>query len=308
MVEKELTVCIPIIRTDLVRRCLETLYRYTPPNFYVYLMDQSLDGIDKDLINYAHLYIRPYRNLGFAKVFNEGLKLCETKYYMICNDDIEFINENWWQGILDTFDKVDKATPNRPCAMVTPSSIKLPDWSVGRPAGDHFYLLPYKEFYTSEDYDFLLNKPHYVNEHMTIQPGTVVDGVTMYCSIFKKEALDEIGWLDERFYPGAGEDYSWGCRANMVGYRSVGTTLSYVFHHWSSTLSAIPELERDKIVDPARKWNSTGEIWGPNFDLWGVKCPKCSRSMRCGTDKTRASCDDHPEVVYEMPPYSQIPL
>jgi GT2 family glycosyltransferase len=269
----------------------------------------SLNGIDKDIIDkYSHLYIRPYRNLGFAKAFNEGLKLCETEYYMTCNDDVEFVNEGWWQGVLDTFKKVDESSPERPCAMVNPSSIKLPDWSVGRLSGDHFYILPYKEHYTEEDWDFLLNKPHYVNEHMTIMPGTVVDGVTMYCSVFRKESLDEIGWLDERFYPGSGEDYSWGCRANMVGYRSVGTTLSYVYHHWSSTLGVIPELERDLIVDKDRKWNHTSEIWGPHFDLWGVKCPKCAEAMRCGEDKSFATCPKHPEERFEMPPYLQVDL
>jgi GT2 family glycosyltransferase len=307
--EKILSICIPVIRTDLIRRCLETLYRYTPPIFNVILIDQSLDGIEPDIIKkYSHIYLRPYRNLGFAKAFNEGLKLCETKYYMTCNDDVEFINENWWQGILDTFIMVDSQSPERPCAMVNPSSIKLPDWSVGRPSGDHFYILPYQEWFTSEDYRFLIDEPHYVNEHMTIKPGTVVDGVTMYCSIFRKEYLDEIGWLDEKFYPGGGEDYSWGCRANILGYRSVGTTLSYVYHHWSSSLGIIPELERDNVVDPERKWNLTNEIWGPNFDLWGIKCPQCNEAMRCDDDKTVAVCLKHPKEKFDIPPYSKIPL
>lgn len=303
---KENTICIPIIRTDLIGRCLETLYRYTPPNFYVYVIDQSVAGIDKNLIkDYIHLYIRPYRNLGFAKAFNEGLKLCETEYYTTCNDDIEFIHQDWWSGVLKTFDKVDEATPERPCAMVTPSSIKLPDWSVGRESGDDFYILPYKENYSNDDWNNLVNKEHYVNQYLTIKPNTVIDGVTMYCSIFKKEYLNKIGWLNELHYPGGGEDYDWGCRSNMVGYRSVGTTLSWVFHHWSKSLAN--QSDYSKIIDDSRRWNHTNETWGAGFDLWGVKCPKCDGHMRLVKGTDYATCSKE-HIQYKMPPPSKVSL
>lgn len=303
------TFLIPVIRTDLIRRCLETLYRYTPPNFYVYVVDQSKNGIEKDIIDkYIHLYIRPYRNLGFAKSFNEGLKLCETEYFSTCNDDVEFINPEWWDGILKTFDKVDKATPHKPCCMVNPSSIKLPDWSVGKPKGKDHYIMPYKEYYTEGDYNFLLNKDHYVNKYLTIKPDTVIDGVTMYCSIFKKKYLDEIGWLSEIYYPGGAEDYDWACRSNMAGYRSVGTTLSWVFHHWSKSFQSAQEEEDIKsLIDDKLRFGNHNDIWGDRFDLWGIKCPKCSEAMKL-TEKGIATCSKHPEEKYKIPPISQISL
>jgi GT2 family glycosyltransferase len=297
------TFVIAVLRDDLIGRCLETMYRHTPNNFYVYIIDQTRGGINKSLHKYIHHYIRPYRNLGFAKSFNTGLKLCETPYVTTCNDDIEFVNYRWWEGIEQTFDKVDSATPDKPCAMVTPSSIKLPDWSVGRPSGDHFYIQQYKEFYSDEDYDHLLNDDHYVNEHLTIKPNTVIDGVTMYCSIFNKERLDKIGWLNERYYPGCGEDYDWGCRANMMGYRSCGTTLSWVYHHWSKSLSSVNDYA--DLIDQSRCWNKTNETWGTGFDLWGVRCPECNEHMRVVGD--HATCSKN-HTQYEMPPNRQIPL
>ena len=303
---KENTIVIPVVRTDLVEKCLETLYRHTPPNFYVYIIDNSADGIDKEIIRkYVHFYVRPGRNLGFSKSFNTGLKLCETKYITTCNDDIEFIDSRWWDGILETFDRVDTATPQRPCMLVTPSSIKLPDWSVGRPSGDHFYIKEYKEFYTPEDWDSLVNEEHYVNQYLTIKPKTVIDGVTLYCSVFKTDIIREIGGLDERYYPGSGEDYDLCCRTNMIGYRSVGTTSSWVFHHWSSSLSNLDDFK--KIIDPDRMWNKTEEAWDSGFDIWGKKCPVCEENMRLDKESGFATCSKN-HTQFEIPAPFQIPL
>ncbi len=305
----ENTFLIPIIRTDLIRRCLETLYRYTPNNFYVFVIDQSKKGIEKDIISkYIHLYLKSHRNLGFAKAFNTGLKLCETKYFSTVNDDVEFISPLWWEGILKTFSKVDKATPQRPCAMVNPSSIKLPDWSVGKPKGEDHYILPYKENYTEEDWNFLISQDHYVNQYLTIKPGTVIDGVTMYCSIFRKRYLDEIGCLDERYYPGGAEDYDWACRSNMKGYRSVGTTLSWVFHHWSKSFQSILEEEECRsLIDDKLRFGNHNDIWGENFDLWGMKCPQCQKSMRVIKGTDYAICPQKHQR-YKMPQIGKIPL
>ncbi len=275
------TFIIPVIRPDMIARCLETLYRYTPPNFYVMVIDQTVEGLPAEQLRaqYKNLtIIRTPRtenhhagNLGFAKATNFGIKLVETPYFTMCNDDVEFVDRRWWWGVLEAFEKTTNATPDRPCMMVNPGSFKLPDWSVGRPKGDDFYILPYKPKYTTEEYDHLVNDDHYINEHLTLKPGSVIDGVTMYCSVFDTAKFLEVGMLDEHFYPGGGEDYDYNCRANMFGYRCVGTTMSWVFHHWSSTLNMLDTEKIKATVDDHLRWNNNNEKWGEGFDVWGVK-------------------------------------
>ena len=276
----ENTFIIPVIRTDMIERCLETLYRHTPPNFYVIVMDQSVDGIDRDLRErYKNLtYIRTPKtfthrtgNLGFSKVNNFAFKLVETPYFTMCNDDVEFLNRGWWQGIKDTFDLVESQTPDRPPVMVNPSSTKLPDWSIGRPSGDHLHIIPYKENYTDEEYDSLVNDEHYVNDLLTLMPGSVIDGVTMYCSVFRTDRFKEVGLLNEKFYPGGGEDYDWNARANLKNYRSVGTTNSWVFHHWSTTIGHLEAEKIKSLLQEELKWNNNHELWGENFEIWAQK-------------------------------------
>lgn len=316
---KELTVITPVIRPDLVERMLQTLYQHTEPMFYVYLIDQTMQGLDANDLRDRYPNLMVIRtpksdthytgNLGFAQATNLGIQLVQTPYFMMCNDDVEFIHKGWWQGVLDTFTKVEEATPTRPAVIVNPSSTRLADWSVGRDTGDDFDIIPYKENYTDADWKWLLEEDHYVNEHLTIKPGTVIDGVTMYASVCHTQRFLDIGLLDERFFPGSGEDYDYSCRASMLGYRCVGTTLSYIFHHWSSTFRSLRDADEiTHLLMPELNWNRTDEKWGEGFDIWGYKCPICTANMRITQNPDIAACPKHPDQTYLMPESTIMPL
>ncbi len=247
-------------------------------------------------------------NLGHSQATNLGVQLAQTPYVTMLNDDVEFIHKDWWQGAMDTFEKIKKATPNRPALLVNIGSFKLPDWSVGKPKGEDHYILPYKEDYTDEDWRFLVDKPHYVNEHLTIQPGSVIDGINLYCSVCDTKKLLEVGLIDELFYPGNANDYDLGCRASMFGYRCVGTTLSWVFHHWSKTFEN-DEAKAVLVQQELSRADPLKEKWGDSFDLWGVRCSKdgCDEIMQT-RDGVKAVCPKHPDSVYAMPENTIAPL
>lgn len=316
--EKQLTVIIPIVRDDLIHRCLETLYEYTPPGiFYVYVIDQSIKGVDATKLRNRYRNLMVIRtpksdvhytgNLGFSLGTNLGVKLVETPYFMMLNDDVEMIHPAWLDGVWETFKLIEKSTPSTPAIMVNVASVCLADWSVGLPSGENFNILPYKENYTNEDWDFLVNKPHFVNKHLTIQPGSVFDGVTLYASVIKTKEYREIAGTDNRYYVGSGEDYDLSCKARMFGYRSVNTTLSWCYHHWSSSFKSVRDQEEIKAtIIPELSWNHNHEKWGPGFDIWGYKCPKCSEIMLT-KDGITAVCPKDGEV-YNMPQNTFIPL
>lgn len=310
------TFVIPHLGSPLLHRCLETLYKYTPNNFYCIVVDQSLDGLDPNLRDtYKNLMvvrtpksdIHHTGNLGFQQATNLGIQLTQTPYVTFLNDDVEFVHEGWWKGVIDTFEKVEKATPSRPALLVNVASIKLPDWSVGKPKGEDHYILPYKEQYTDEDWDFLVNEAHYVNEHLTITPGSVIDGINLYCSVADTKRLLEVGLPDEYFYPGSAGDYDLCCLASMFSYRCVSSTLTWVFHHWSKTFED-DEL-RNLMVQDELKHLDLREKWGDRFDLWGVRCSQdgCDQIMQT-KDGIKATCPDHPEEVFAIPENTIAPL
>jgi len=313
---KQLTTITPLVRDDLVERMLETLHKNTDNIFYSIVIDQTLNGIDmglrdkfKDLIIIRSPItdVHYTGNLGFAQATNLGIKLVETPYFMMVNDDVEFIHPAWWDGVLETFKMVEKATPDTPAVIVNPASLRLADWSVGRKSGDHFDILPYKEEYSNEDWEFLVNEEHYVNEHLTIKPKSVFDGVTLYASVAHTERFKSIGLLDERYHPGQGEDYDFSCNARMRGYRSVSTTLSWVFHHWSKSFESLRDKEDImRLAVPELAWNHNHEKWGDRFDIWGIKCKTCNEILRT-KDGVTAKCPKGHET-YEMPPTTKTPL
>lgn len=319
-IPKWFTAIIPVCIKSNIDRCLETLYKYTETDsFYVYIIDQTIEGLDSTALRNKYPNLMVIRtpksnihhtgNLGFAKATNLGISLVETPYFMMLNDDVEMVNDGWWQGVLDTFQQVEDATPDSPAVIVCPASIRLADWSVGRADGDDFDILPYKEEYTQEDYDFLLNEEHYVNEHLTIQPTSVFDGVTMYACVCNTQRFLKCGMLDERYYPGSGEDYDFSCLSRMFGYRCVATTKSWVWHHWSSTFRALRQ-DKEEIKNlqiPELNWNHNHDKWGEGFDIWGIRCSQCNEILNTNDGKT-AICPKHPDETYTIPESTIAPL
>lgn len=311
------TFIIPVVRPDLIGRCLETLYKHTPNNFHVIVVDQSLEGTDSTALRDTYRNLMVIRapksdihytgNLGHSHATNLGVQLAQTPYVTFLNDDVEFVHPDWWQGVIDTFDKVERATPTRPALLVNVASIKLPDWSVGKPKGEDHYILPYKNEYTNEDWRFLVDEDHYINEHLTIKPGSVIDGINLYCSVVDTRKLLEVGLIDELWYPGSANDYDLCCRASMFGYRCVSSTLSWVFHHWSQTFQDADQMQM--MVQDELKHLDLKDKWGDRFDLWGVRCSRedCDEIMHT-TDGVKAVCPEHPKEVYAMPENTVAPL
>lgn len=308
------TFAIPVIRPDLIEDCLDSLYKYTEPGtFNVIVIDQTLNGLDINLRDkYRDLMVlrspkttKFYTgNIGFQKANNLALKLTETPYFCFLNDDVVFISHRWWKGVMDTFKMIEDnpETKDRPPLLVNVASTRLPDWSVNRPKGEHFDILPYKKEYTDEDWDFLVNEKHYINDQLTIKPGSVFDGINLYCSVTKTDLLRKIG-IDDYWYPGSAGDYDLSNVASMWGYRCISTTLSWVFHHWSVSFEAI-NVEEDikNLAIPELHHTDLREKWWTNFELWGTNCPECGSILHLGEDYDNiAVCPKHPDQKYLVP-------
>lgn len=274
------TFIIPIIHSANIAKCLETLDKYTEDNYNIIVIDQTTTN-EAYLNNHfkTNLWIRSYRNLGFSKAMNTGIRLTDTPYITLLNDDTEFIHKNWWQGILDTF-----ATDKRILA-VNPMSPKEGSFGYGYQeqnkdtwlppeqyvcASDKTFVYPkqpdgkglfYKETFTDEDWEFL------TKHHPRYPEGTVVDGLCMWATVFSKDGIEKLGLLDERFFPGSGEDYDMNARAYSRDFRMVSTSRSWIWHHWSSSKNA-----KDGIMVPQREqWNRLDVLWPFGFDLWGKR-------------------------------------
>ena len=271
----KVTYIITPIADCYVARFVYTLYKYSEPDsFRLIIIDQCENQFRKEVMDYVlpltHLYIHPYRNLGYAKAMSEGaLHALHWGTPLICfaNDDIEIIDSRWMDGIYKTFEMDEKIMG------VIPMSPRVAGFGYGVTYNPE--VLPYKTEYTKEEYDYLLKGDFSDTKGLpptmpTNQANSLVDGGAFIMPYFKRELLEEVGLLDERYFPGSGEDYDMLARTYQKGYRIVSTSQSWVYHLWgkSKDLFASGELER-KYYKNRPYWNNEGEIWPEGFDIWG---------------------------------------
>lgn len=285
------------IRADFIEKALKTLYKHTDmEDNRVIVIDQTKNGLFENrdtwlqISGLIDLYIRPNRNLGFSKSMNEGIihgLRWGSNYITCCNDDIEFMDKRWWGGILETFNQDEKIK------VVNPMSPKEPGWGYGLPHGMYLEILEYKENYTNEDYDYLLKgdfgaakerfEPLFAahsqrEDKLNTFPAQkigVIDAIATWCTIFKREAFELFGMFEERYYPGGGEDYDYNARVYRDGYRMVGTTRSWVWHHWGKSKDT--QEHNDQSLPPVQDlcWMKPDELWPPelnggqSMDPWG---------------------------------------
>lgn len=282
------------VRADFIGRALETLYKYTDmENSRVIVVDQTKNGLFEDwdlwqkIKPQIHLYMHPYRNLGFSKSMNEGIihGLRWNSQYITCaNDDIEFMHSSWWDGVVETFKSDSKIL------AVNPMSPKEPGWGYGLEHGTYLEVLPYKKEFTDEDYEYLL-KGDFKKAKESFQPlfdeagrnntypetkNGMIDAIATWCTVFRGDAFSKIGLFEERFYPGSGEDYDLDARVYRENYRMVGTTKSWVWHHWGSSKDKVAEHDTQSLpIIESLRWADTSFLYPPEknegqmMDPWG---------------------------------------
>ena len=260
------TMVFPVVRSDLLRDALESFWRVSDRDEHrVIVVDQSKLGLG-DLGDLVHIHLRLYRNLGFSKAANTGIRLTDTEYVTICNDDVLFFDERWWPGITTIFARAKNIV------AVNPSCPRIPGWSLGQAEPQHIAEMDDREKCLEEGaFDLLMEK--------TPLRG-LVRGICMWCTAFSlprllgNDLLGEKGQLfDERFYPGGGEDYDLNARIFRAECQAFGTHTSWVWHDWGMSKDAKGHDGMPQISSrPA--WNKIGEIWEAPFSVQGRSARK----------------------------------
>ena len=311
----------PIIRLDYIQKSVETLQKFTK-DFTLIVVDQTIEGLPKEWIDKnVNLYLR-FKNHGFAKAANEGMIHAfrwKIPYIAVVNDDTEFIYDGWLDDALKEF----KTDPK--IIAINPESPRVPLWGYGRPHDEYIDLVEYKESYTPQDIAFLKQgdyleelKKRYEVEPKELPDGAdgkkdwsgkihipinrqgdftphgafvnkrgVIDGFAGWLPIFKWESLNEIGFYDERFVWGGGEDYDMMARAYSCAwpnhtdqcdeakhYRMVSTMKSWVWHWWGKSKDVKSELDQ-RLFENDKPWNDLEFLYPPDInygyhvDPWG---------------------------------------
>ncbi len=121
---------------------------------------------------------------------------------------------------------------------------------------------------------------------------TETDMLNFFCTVFSRESIEKIGFLDERFFPGSYEDNDFCLRLQRAGISLVISRGTFVHHFGSGSFSKLPMYARIGIANDnktrfEKKWNIQTEdtTWkllesikqdcaffsGKKADAWAIK-------------------------------------
>lgn len=226
------------------RLCIESIQMRTDEQYELILIDNaSSDGTPGYLRSIAGAkVVCNSENRGFPAAVNQGLKIASGQQILLLNNDV-IVTTGWLRRLLEAL----YADPET--GMVGPVSNNV--------SGYQQVPVAYQQL---SDIDGAAWDGH--SRHQTTDSTfREVDRLIGFCLLLKREVLDSIGTLDERFGIGNFEDDDYVRRARNAGYRAVVATNSFVHHFGSVSFRGAGIDFKQLLTDNQRifeeKWADT---------------------------------------------------
>ena len=235
-----------------LRMCLESIFGKTQhPNFEVVVVDNSGTASVRGLLSEkasVHPDLKVVlndRNVGFPRAVNMGIQAAGACNYVVLLNDDTVVTRGWLGRLLRHLE-----TPG--VELVGP----VTNWTGN-------------EARIEVDYETMGEMEEFAAAHVRRHEGVAAWDIPMlalYCAAMRRELLDRIGLLDERFGIGMFEDDDLSRRVRAAGGRVVCAEDVFI-HHWGrASFGAMETEEYRRLFEENRrkfeeKW---GEAWQPH--------------------------------------------
>lgn len=216
-------------------QCISSIKTVTEIPYKVLVIDNgSTDGTIEHLRADTTLYhIENSHNLGFAGGFNVGLPLIDTPYFVISNSDV-VMTKGWLKRMSEHINEDPKLMAIGPRSNYVSGPQKVNNCSYNTA----LELIEYAKYFTT----------------LNLDPIKHIKRLVFFCTLFKKEILSKVGFLDEIFEGGNFEDDDYCMRINKAGFKTAMDNTVFIHHYGSQTF-------KDNKID----FKNTMEINGKRF-------------------------------------------
>ena len=229
---------------EYTKGCIESIRRTVKADTceIIVVENGSTDGSREWLETQSDLkLIVNQENVGFPAGCNQGIKVAkeENDIFLLNSDTVLLLNSLFYlrMGLYrdpqnGTAGSVSNATGNYQVAMDFPDDL--------------------------QQLDAYVRKKNLPSAH----PCEQKTYLTGFALLIRREALNKVGLLDERYSPGYFEDNDYGIRMLEAGYHNVCCWNSFIFHYGSKSFGT--DEKRDELVE--HNLNQFKEKWG--FHPW----------------------------------------
>jgi len=230
---------------EYTKKCIDSIRKHTRTPYKILVIDNaSTDNTVAELRKDVNLFhIENSANLGFSKGFNLGLMVVDTPYFVIANSDT-LVTEGWLGRMIYHIEE------DKDLLVLGPRSNYVSGPQVIKD-------VPYKNELELDAYAKRLSG------NMT-KPITYFFRIVFFFTLFKKEALEKIGFLDEIFGKGNYEDDDYCMRVNAKKFKTAYDNTVFIHHYGSISFKKDMEeyaalLEKNKKLF-MQKWHLTTYI------------------------------------------------
>lgn len=258
-------ICLTYNQLKFTKEFIDSVQKHTSNYELIAVDNNSTDGTKKYLIELAAKQdnvkiILNDENLGFPKSVNQALKVAKRKYVVLANNDI-VVTKNWLNRLIDVAKTDDKI------GIVGPISNSVSGLQIDKGA----------KYSTMDEMHIYAKQISEKNKNQISE----FPRLAFLCTLIKKEVIEKIGGLDERFSPGNFEDDDFCLRSQLSGYKAVIAKDVFIHHYGSVSFKQNGQEEYDKRIKIneqkfINKWNANPEeIWldGNKIKIREIKIP-----------------------------------
>lgn len=239
---KMTSIIIPTLNErEILSNCIHSIQQFTKVPYEIIVVDNgSNDGTLEYCREQGITFISNADNRGFPAACNMGLKVACGDALLLLNNDV-IVTHRWLTNMLHCL------YSSKDIGIVGP----LSNYASGKQQFD----AGYRNIDQYHEMAWHFNRPDH-------KKWIQVERIVGFCMLFKRELLDQIGYLDERFYPGHYEDDDFCYRARNAGYRLMIAGDVFIHHYGSVSFRKQHREGLDHII--AQNYQKFIEKWGVN--------------------------------------------